>query len=250
VLVAGDGSVYFSDAMGLAPAPHQRSTDVDAPLHYDTFALSVYDFLRGRGDGRLLRYDPFTRRTTTLLSGLYFANGVALGPDQVRHDGEGIGPGNCIHISVDMCISQEYVLVAETFNARLIRYWLPPHPRAGSAEVFVVLDGCVPDGISASEDGTGFWVACYTAPTHLTAFAGNNPIVRTLVGALPTWMWPKGTPIGLVLRLDGRGRVMSLLADPEGRVVHGISAVTEWRGHLYLGQLSGNSVPIVPIRAA
>jgi hypothetical protein len=133
--------------------------------------------------------------------------------------------------------------VAETFNARLLRYWLRG-PRAGAAEVFVELDGCVPDGVSAAADG--FWVACYTSPSPLTAFAGNHPWVRTVVAALPTWAWPKGTPIGLVQRLDLRGRVVAQLADPTGRVVHAISAVTEWDGRLYLGQLSGDSVPVVP----
>ena len=50
--------------------------------------------------GRLLCYDPATRKATTLLRGLNFANGVA-----VSHD-------------------QTYVLVNETGSYRVVRYWL------------------------------------------------------------------------------------------------------------------------------
>lgn len=38
----------------------------------------VLDFLEARPHGRLLRFDPSTNTTETLLEDLYFANGVAL----------------------------------------------------------------------------------------------------------------------------------------------------------------------------
>jgi hypothetical protein len=88
--------------MALAPAPHQTGTGGAAEVRYDTLALSVHDFLRGRGDGRLLRYRPpvtspdGVRRpasTQVLLGGLYFANGVALGPNDVRWPAVGRGGG-------------------------------------------------------------------------------------------------------------------------------------------------------------
>ena len=50
--------------------------------------------------GRLLRYDPASGRTDVLADGLWFANGVALAPDE------------------------SYVVVVETMRARLLRVWL------------------------------------------------------------------------------------------------------------------------------
>src|SRR5206468_664343 len=56
-----DGTVYFSDAS-------------------DRFRQPDYllDLFEARPHGRLLRYDPGSRRTIVLLRDLYFANGVAL----------------------------------------------------------------------------------------------------------------------------------------------------------------------------
>lgn len=63
--VAEDGILYFSDA----------SYKYNIENH-------MYDFLEGRPYGRLLSYDPSTKQTKTLVSDLYFANGVAVSPDQ------------------------------------------------------------------------------------------------------------------------------------------------------------------------
>jgi hypothetical protein len=46
------------------------------------YAASLLDINEHGGHGRLLVYDPQTGETTTLLDGLNFANGVAVGHDQ------------------------------------------------------------------------------------------------------------------------------------------------------------------------
>jgi sugar lactone lactonase YvrE len=63
VVEASDGSVYFSDA--------------STKFENDKWVL---DLLEAKPYGRLLKYDPITRKTTVLLDGLWFANGVALSP--------------------------------------------------------------------------------------------------------------------------------------------------------------------------
>ena len=62
--------------------------------------------------GRLLVFDPITQKTTTLLSGLYFANGVALSSDE------------------------SFVLVNETLMYRIQKYWLKGD-KAGTSEIFI-----------------------------------------------------------------------------------------------------------------
>ena len=63
--VANNGMIYFTDAAN--------------KYSLKDFILDVSD---GRPHGRLLSYDPTTKETKVLLQDLYFANGVAVSPDQ------------------------------------------------------------------------------------------------------------------------------------------------------------------------
>lgn len=42
----------------------------------------MVDILEARPHGRLMSYDPSTKKTTVLVKNLYFANGVSVAPDQ------------------------------------------------------------------------------------------------------------------------------------------------------------------------
>ena len=61
--ISSDGIIYFSDASSV-----------------NNLANNGDDW--GEPNGRLLAYDPQTNETSLLLDGLYFANGVALAPDE------------------------------------------------------------------------------------------------------------------------------------------------------------------------
>ena len=61
--IAGDGTVYFSDASSRFG-----------------YGEHVLDLLEGRPHGRLLAYEPATGAVRVLLGNLHFANGVALSP--------------------------------------------------------------------------------------------------------------------------------------------------------------------------
>ena len=63
--VSEEGSIYFTDAT----------------TKYG-FGYLDYDVLEGKPNGILLKYNPTTNKTTQLLTGLYFPNGVALSGDQ------------------------------------------------------------------------------------------------------------------------------------------------------------------------
>ncbi len=90
--IAPDGTVYFTDA--------SSRSGLDATRE---------DILEHAGHGRLLAYHPQDGKTELLLSGLQFANGVA-----VAGDGS-------------------YLVVTETGAYRLTRYWLSG-PRRGTAD--------------------------------------------------------------------------------------------------------------------
>ncbi|GAB7029628.1 SMP-30/gluconolactonase/LRE family protein [Streptomyces platensis subsp. malvinus] len=106
------------------------------------------DILEHLGTGRLLRLRP-GGTPEVLLSGLQFANGVALAPDG------------------------SFLVVAETGARRLRRYWLTG-PRAGHCETLAADLPGYPDNISLADDGI-FWVA----------LAGPRQPALELVHALP-----------------------------------------------------------------
>ncbi|KAF2355645.1 Strictosidine synthase conserved region [Trinorchestia longiramus] len=94
-------------------------------------AQGVLEVLAGP-TGRLMKRDAKTGHTLVLVDELLFANGVQLSPDQ------------------------DFVLVADTFRSRVVRYWLKGN-KAGTQDVFV--DGLpgFPDNIRAIPGG-GYYV--------------------------------------------------------------------------------------------
>ena len=90
--IGPDGRIYFSEAT----------------IRYG-YEEWVVDALEGRGNGRMIRYDPAAGTTRTILRNLLFANGVC-----VAHDNQS-------------------VLFAETWGCRVSRYWLQG-PKAGTIE--------------------------------------------------------------------------------------------------------------------
>ncbi|KAL6957297.1 Protein STRICTOSIDINE SYNTHASE-LIKE 4, partial [Sarracenia purpurea var. burkii] len=63
--VADNGVLYFTDA--------------SSKYRIKEF---IWDALEGRPYGRFMSYDPSTQQTKVLVRDLYFANGVAISPDQ------------------------------------------------------------------------------------------------------------------------------------------------------------------------
>ena len=192
--VASDGRIYFTDAS-----------------HRWGYGHHMEDILEGRPHGRLLRYDPDTETTETLLADLYFANGVAVAPDD------------------------SFVLVNETPRYRVRRYWLTGD-RAGEHEVFADDLPGYPDGISRSPRGT-YWVAMFTPRNPTADRLAPSPFLTKVVWRLPKFMLPKPVRVGLILELDGEGNVVRTLQDPEGEVIVTITSVEEVDDQLYLGTL-------------
>ena len=192
--VASDGKIYFSDAS-----------------HKFGYGEHVEDLMEGRGNGRLLVYDPAMKTTTTLLRDLCFANGVALADDD------------------------SYVLVNETGRYRITRYWLVGDKR-GHHDVFADNLPGFPDGVSRSPRGT-FWVAMFTVRNPMADRIAPSPFVKKLVMRLPSWLRPKPKRYGLVLELDHTGKIVRTLQDPDGERVHAITSLEEVAGVLYLGTL-------------
>lgn len=189
--VAADGTVYFSES----------STK---------FTLAQYqvDILENRPNGRLLAYDPAAGTTRLVLDDLYFANGMAISPDQ------------------------SFLLVAETSRYRIRRIWLRG-PRAGEAEIFVENLPGFPDNLSRSDDGR-FWVALASPRKADVDLLFRLPFARRVMLRLPQQLLPSPTAYAFVLAFDGNGRVVENLQDPSGSYAMTTAAVVQ-DGVLYVG---------------
>ena len=174
----------------------------------------LYDLLEARPHGRLLTYDPASKTARVLLRGLYFANGVALSRDE------------------------SFLLVAETYRSRLRRLWLRG-PHQGTTDVFADNLPGYPDGVAADGHGT-FWVAMFTVRNQAADRLQPRPWAKRLLAKLPSFLWPRPEPYGLVLAFGEQGRLLRSFHDPGGRRVSPVTSVQPADGVLYLGTLTGD----------
>ncbi|MFN9358660.1 MAG: SMP-30/gluconolactonase/LRE family protein [Alphaproteobacteria bacterium] len=105
--------------------------------------------------GGLYSFSPTSGRIEEKASGLAFANGVALGPDE------------------------EYVLVAETAAHRISRIWLKG-PKAPGKDVFIENLPGYPDNISYNGRGI-FWVALAAPRSKALEDVLPNPFLRMIL---------------------------------------------------------------------
>lgn len=198
--VAADGKIYFSDA----------STKFGAKDWGGTYEASLLDIMEHGGHGRLLVYEPATGKAKTLLKGLNFANGVA-----VSHD-------------------QSYVLVNETGSYRVIRYWITG-PKKGESESLIEALPAFPDNISTGFEGR-YWVALVSPRNPLVDNLSGKPFARKMIQRMPAFLRPKAIPYGHIIAIDGEGKVLEDLQDPDGTYPMNTS-VTEAKDYLYIGSL-------------
>lgn len=198
--VAADGRVFFTDS----------SAKFGARAWHGSYEASLVDILEHGGHGRLLVYDPRTKKTSTVIAGLNFANGVA-----IAHDGS-------------------FVLVAETGSYRVLRHWLEG-PKQGRTEPLLENLPGFPDNLSTGLDGR-FWVGFASPRNRLLDALSSSPRLRKVVQRLPKIIRPKAVAYGHVVAFDRDGHVLASLQDPAGtyRLTTG---ATETEEFLYVGSL-------------
>lgn len=217
---AADGLPFgFTDDLDIASDGRIYFTDASSRFHQPDYVL---DLLESRPHGRLLRYDPATGRTETLLKDLYFANGVALSAHE------------------------DFVLVNETYRYRIARYWLKG-PKAGQQDVFIDNLPGLPDNLQGDRAGT-FWVALPSPRKADADFILPHPWLKAQLAKLPRPLLPKPTPYGLVLALDENGKVVRSLHDTSGQHLRMITSAKPVGDYLYFGSLENDRIGRLQIR--
>ena len=190
----------------------------DASMRYDYRQVGL-DFFEGSRTGRLLRYDAASQRTEVMLEGLFFANGVTLGPEE------------------------HYVLVNETGMGRVHRLWLEG-AQAGESEVFVDALPGTPDNIRFDGVDT-FWIALPALRNSIDLMA-SLPRVRALLSYLPLhWIEALAVPETFIAAVNLQGEVVHNLQD-QNNPFHYITGVTPCADNLYLGSLKAHGIGVLP----
>jgi sugar lactone lactonase YvrE len=217
--VNGQVDVLCTEAKGV-PLGFTDDVDVDSKnVAWFSDASTKWDHhhvmneaLESRANGRLVKYDIPTGECLEVLDGLYFANGVAVAPDET------------------------YVLVNETMRYRTKRVFVRG-PRAGVVETFIDNLPGFPDGISTGADGI-FWLAIYAPRNDLLDQAAQAPWIRRLLYRVPEPLKPKPRRHPFVLGLDSDGNVVHNLQDSEGRDFSKSTSAEQFGDALYVGSLT------------
>jgi sugar lactone lactonase YvrE len=209
--VGPDGTVYFTDASSRFGIDRTRE-----------------DVLEHGGRGRLLAWHPESGATELLLSGLQFANGVAVSGDGA------------------------YLVVNETGAYRLTRYWLSG-PNARGSEPFAENLPGLPDNVTWSAERRAFWVALFSPRVPALDLLAGHPALRKVVLRLPRALQPEPAQHAWALAIDEQGRVAESLEDPGPGAFAPVTSVRERDGVLWLGSLQRDALgrlPAPPLPAA
>ena len=175
----------------------------------------LYCLMQGTADGRLIKYDPVQNTSEVLMNNMLFANGVQLSR------------------------KQDYLLVAETGKARILKYHLTG-PRSGEVEVFADNLPGLPDNIRRCARG-GYWVGLATcrhsSSFSLLDFMASRPWTRKVAALFFSieGLQQKIPACAIVLRVDDQGNIVGSLQDLDGRVINGVSEVLDDMDTLYFG---------------
>ena len=206
----------FVDDLAIAPDGKIYFSDASQRYEYGHDIAEVFEL---RPTGRLIVYDPQSGELALLLDNLYFANGVALSA------------------------AADFVLVNETHNHRIMRYWLDG-PKRGTADIFADNLPAFLDNITRAPDG-GFWVAGVAPRTDALDALVSRPFWRKVLWrAMATGLVNPVQLHSYAIKLGADGTPLVSLEDDSGHIFM-MTSVIEHEGKLYLGSLINDAIGVV-----
>lgn len=213
--IVDDSRLRLADDLDIAP--DGRIFFSEATVRYEMHEWQI-DSLEGRGNGRIICYDPRNGQTRTVVKNLVFPNGVCVGAEG------------------------QSVLFAESWACAIKRYWFDG-PKKGQLEVVIPNLPGYPDNINRSSDGN-YWIALMGMRAPAFDLAMRKPEFRKrMVKRLPQdeWLSPN-INVGCVIKCNDKGEILETLWDASGVNHPMITSMREHRGYLYLGGISNNRI--------
>ena len=221
VVIATDGRMYFTDA-----------TRRFSPAELGTFDAALLDVLEHSCTGRVLMHEPVTGRTSVVIEGLCFPNGVALSGDE-RH--------------LFIAETGEYRLWKVEASARELDATALAAGGDERARVIAANLPGFPDNLTRSADGR-LWTGLTKPRSSTVDGMAGRPALRALTLRLPRSLWPVPPAYGHVIAFDEEGQVVADLQDPAGRIAE-TSGVTEHGGRLYVHSLHAGAFGVIDAAA-
>lgn len=213
--VVDDSRLRLADDLDIAP--DGRIFFSEATVRYEMHEWPT-DALEGRGNGRIICYDPKLKKTTTVLRNLIFPNGIALASDQ------------------------QSILFAQTWACSIKRYWFDG-PKKGRVETVIDDLPGYPDNINHASDGN-YWLALLGMRSPSFDLAMRKPgFRRRMSKQLPgdEWLFPN-INTGCIVKFNEKGGILDALWDLGGANHPMITSMREHRGYLYIGGISNNRI--------
>ena len=214
ITIQDDTTIRMADDLDIAPDGMIYFTDATRRFDIENWGL---DLLEGRPNGRLLSFDPKSRKTRTVCDYLVFPNGVCL-----THD-------------------SRHLLVASTWACSILIFDL--QNLADGPRVFIRGLPGYPDNVNRSSDG-GYWISLAGMRNPVMDEAMKIPGVRRrMTRRVPPTNWLfANLNIGGVLKADGAGRIVDALWDTPDGPLYMITSTCEHKGALYLGGTTNNKI--------
>lgn len=215
VIVAPDGTIYFTDA----------STRF-APAEWGgTLQASILDIMEQSATGRVLSYVPATGKTRVVARGFSFANGIALSTDGYTLFVNETGRYRVWKVDGR---ARDLDVQSGTPQAKILRDNLPGYP----------------DNLMRGQDGR-IWVGLFKPRNPAADSLAERPFFRNILLRLPRFFLPLGESYGHVFAIDEDGNIVEDLQDPAAAYPETTGA-TETADRLYIHSLHAHAIGWVP----
>ncbi|TYS74473.1 SMP-30/gluconolactonase/LRE family protein [Sutcliffiella horikoshii] len=208
VVVSKSGTIYFTDA-----SQRTKAKEIG-----DVGRAGEIDILENSSTGRVLEYNPVTKKTRILLKDISFANGIALSTDE------------------------NYLFINETGKYRVWKLNLETDQTLSTkeesefAEVHIDNLPGLPDNMMAGEEGR-IWIGLIMPRNDFLEFSSDKPFLRKMAMRLPAKMLPKGAGYSHVIAINEKGEVVEDMQSNSLPYTN-ITGVTETEDVLYFQQLN------------
>jgi sugar lactone lactonase YvrE len=210
VLVDSYNGVKFKMANGIELLRDGRTLFFTDTSQTYTRAQFVAIVLANKPDGRLFKFDLVTKSLTVEIADLKFANGIALSKDQ------------------------SFLVVNECSERRIRKYYITGR-KAGRNEIFVQDIGGYNDNIKADGEGN-FLVGLFSATAPEITIVQTYPKIQNnfLTFVPPLNALSMIPSMGLVKKIDERGRTVTVYSDTTAQFALQVSEADIHDGYLYL----------------